>query len=705
MDEKTFIIYELPALQENNFFWRAYKIRKNDKITYEKLLSSFLDDYSKSKKIEVNRENVTFFVISDVFANSFTAITDFGLEVNLSTDSEFYVSFSKEEDHPIYAKPEISDQLMNIGMQFKKEKKYLSALHFFQHVETYGLIEISKICYILHQWEYIKNIIGVALIYSPNDFEIVKFAADYYQQVGNTTKSTEIYKKYKSKAPIFNIIYQRIFLQHEKQRCVDKIVEDALLDANSQNNDCDLLLECAKLLIKNNQLQEACKLCSLNHDFLYNCIEYFCTVPNLPKIYRSFVMDMPLPPYSAALISRKLFKYRENKNALKIAESLFKNNRYNFLCVLIYLDLLLRSYEYDKLVDVITLFFTILPKKMGKYDVEKFAALLQSSSTFRSQTFNPILNPDFEYCEIEFEPDDELDSRLNCKFQGNSRIRHPDLNKIVDELCSQDNMLCFEIIIMIISVFFFVIGDVASYKNIISKFGNLITFDSNTIPHFFYDIQQMYQSANIVKNSAFPLMSNSLNMLVVGDVHSVSCCNTKVIIQNKTYYITSLPIENISIYDLREESKNYRKELFFRFIRKSDQFRKLMIVIGTKDCEKIIPKLFKKMIFSLNPSLAAIKYIVDLYSGILDDISSSFPRKKILVHCALCRFSWAVPIVERFNIELYKKIKGKYSFISPFAARSKDNYFTISGITDGVLDSRYSINLNTSLNKLNVNQS
>ena len=70
-------------------------------------------------------------------------------------------------------------------------------------------------------------------------------------------------------------------------------------------------------------------------------------------------------------------KIRENKNALKIAESLFKNNRYNFLCVLIYLDLLLRSYEFDKLVDVITLFFTILPKKMGKYDVEKFAALLQ----------------------------------------------------------------------------------------------------------------------------------------------------------------------------------------------------------------------------------------------------------------------------------------------------------------------------------------
>lgn len=699
MDFATIFVYEIPS-DDGKYFWISYKYRQSEKVTCYELISSFVNDFNHAKNKKVELKSVSLFALSERYANSYIIIQNFDSEISSFKNNEFCVACAPTSEEPIYAKQEIIDMMMDNGFYFSKKKEYYSAIHFFQHVEIHGLIEITKICYILQQTEYLKKIINSALSKAPNDYELIKMAGDFYEQIGDTSKSLCLYKKHRSKYPIFNVIFHRITLNNEKQPHVDDVISDALFDIKTSNNDVDLLFECVKLRIKNNQLQEACKLCLLNHDLLLKCIEYFTTVPGLPKIYRRFICEQNLPPVAVALIARRLFKFCEVRNALKIAESLFQNNRYNFFCVLTYMHLLFKSYEYERLVDVITLFFTILPKKLGKFDVEKIADCLQNSSTFRKKTFSPYFSPDFEYCEFDFEKEDEINLRLNSKLQGNSRIKHVDLNKIVDELGHEENIKCFEIIIMLICVFFFLIGDIATFKNFISSFGNLITFDSNTIPFIFYDIQQLYQSAVNVKNSAFPLMSSSLNMLAVGDVHSISSCNSKVFIQNQGYYITSLPVTNLSIYDLRLDSKNYRKEIFFRFIRKAEQFQRILIVLGTKDCERVIPKLCQEMVFSINPTLAAIQQIVDIYSEILSSIESSLPSTSITVHCALARFSWSIPIVERFNIELFKKIRGRFPFISPFPARSVESFFNVLGYNDTLPDAKYPINLNATLNKI-----
>lgn len=699
MDTQTFFVFEFPMAEEDKF-WIAYKCRQSDKITGNVLIRTFLRDYIRAKRKKIDLKSVSLFALSEKYSNNFIIIQNLDTDIRTLKNTEFCVTFSPIPEEPIYAKKEIVSKMMDNGFYFYRQKKYYSSIHFFQHIETYGLIEITRICYHLQQSEYLKKIMEAALAKHPNDYELIKMAGDFYEQIGETNRSLKLYKKYRLNFPIFNVIYHRISLLREKQRYVDDIINDALLDIKTQNYDLDLLFECAKLRIKNNQLQEACKLCLLNHDFLLKCIEYFTTVPNLPKIYRHFVCEQNLPPVATANIAQKLFKFCEVKNSLKLAEFLFQNNRYNFFCVLVYMDLLLKSYEYERLVDVITLFFTILPKKLGKFDVEKIADNLQNTSTFRKKTFSPYFSPDFEYCEFDFEKEDEINLRLNSKIQGNTGIKHIDLNKIVDELCNEENIKCFEIIIMVICVFFFLIGDIATFKNFVSSYGAFVTFDSNSIPFMFYEVQQLYQSAVNIKNSAFPLMSSSLNMLAVGDVHSISSCNTKVFIQNQGYYITSLPVTNLSIYDLRMDSRNYRKEMFFRFIRKAEQFQRLMIVLGTKDCERVIPKMTQKMVFSMNPTLAAIQKIVDIYVEVLDDIESSLPTTAITVHCALARFSWSIPIVERFNIELFKKIRGKFPFISPFPARSVDNFFNVIGYSDSVPDAKYPINLNAILNKV-----
>ena len=93
-----------------------------------------------------------------------------------------------------------------------------------------------------------------------------------------------------------------------------------------------------------------------------------------------------------------------------------------------------------------------------------------------------------------------------------------------------------------------------------------------------------------------------------------------------------------------------------------------MIMIGTNDCETVIPKLTNKLTFKTLSD--AIDTEVSILLGIIQRIHKLLPKVELFVHTVIPRFKWSAVIANSFNMKLKEKIPSYAVFVNPFKVDS-----------------------------------
>lgn len=686
--DDIFMIYEGSEEITNKNVWFAYQFNKLENLTYNMLVDTFLTDYrlrKPAKKIIMKDIKLSLLTLDDNIPvkNLANKVDPQQRNILITFDSSTIDSID-DLYKPYELDPNTRKSFFEFSNKFFKDKKFISSFRFSRLIQTYGAIQQTKLYYKLKKWEFFKKNVDQALLNFPNDYSLLKMSTDFFERTDNISKSLSLYKNNSFQYPIFKVAYYRSLLSRENQPQVETIVNETLGHLHSQKFDMDLLFECARIYIKNNEFEKAVNLCFLNQEFLLKSVTYFCSVPTLPKTFRKVLITKNLSPQFVSIIAFKMFEYNEISNSLKLLESLFKNNKNSIYIALSYMFLLFKSYNYDNLIDTIVEFFTVMPKYVGKYPCHIFFAFLQTSSAFRSRIFSPQNNPDADLSDYDY----------------SEMMDNTPLDESI-QWTTEENYY-FQLMLMLIVVFHVVIGDKQWFKSFYNRIGSSIVVDKKSAPMFHY-IEELYQSSVYVQSSMQPLAPTDNSFLAIGDVHAISTCNIRVTIANQQFRITSLPIENLSIYDLISTKKNANKEMFYKFLVKAEQFRILMLVIGTYDCEKIIPKMASKNIDSKQPATDAISDLVNYYMILLTETRRKLPRFiPIIVHGAIPRFNWSIPIVERFNGELKNMLKRDFLFISPFQSQSTDGYFTTFGLKDNLPDARYPLTISSIMKKIDL---
>ncbi|OHT11618.1 hypothetical protein TRFO_18879 [Tritrichomonas foetus] len=636
------------------FCWKAYKVNVKDKVTYSQLLKLFIEEYQKERKVEVDIKSIRVAVLGCI---TFKEINVKNLDSEISSEREFAVLFESlsPEDKRVFCRRGVSHDFLNLGLYFSQKKLYRCARKFLTISGIFGLKELIKFFSQLRDHNNIQRCLEKVRYYYPNDLEIEKIAAECYENSGEKEKALQIYSDNKDKLPIFNVAYERLKLTSKAKYSVDNIVHNAIDTTPIMSR--ELLFECALLYIRNKQYKEAIDLALQSIDLFSDFIRNFCLIPNVSKNIVNALTNSSLPPMYVASLALKIHKHGFAPHARKIAKHLFETFKNNFFCALIYVSMLFKCYKYEKLVNVVSSFIRSLPGYFYNFDTNLIKKLLESTQLFEGKLLYSESPP---------------------------TIKKEDIN--------EDDKNYFLYMLMIISLVFFLIGDIKFFKNFTRIFENYLLPSSKdyigiaNIPHMFYNIWLMHQSAYKILPNVSNINNSDSNLLVIGDVHAISCCNLRIDIRKKQYHITSLPIENLSIWDLRPESKKSSKVLFYRFVQRANQFPALLLVLGTRDCEIAIPKLCSK---NFSKSQITIPSFVQIYMTVLEEISQFAPDSMIIVHSAFSRYPWSAAIVRLFNEELRKYVKDKYKFVYPFPANTANNFFATPGIENGIPDSRY----------------
>jgi hypothetical protein len=80
-------------------------------------------------------------------------------------------------------------------------------------------------------------------------------------------------------------------------------------------------------------------------------------------------------------------------------------------------------------------------------------------------------------------------------------------------------------------------------------------------------------------------------------------------------------------------------------------------MLGNYDCEFAIPGWIQKFRFPSVP--AAVKYVIDIYFGIIAKVKRRFPDRTVIVHPVVPREMSVAPIVFEFNKTLQQKCTEK----------------------------------------------
>ena len=664
---RTIIVYGLSDFD----LYKIYRMKKTLKVTYEHIKKKFLEDYQEIKKEPI--EDIDKILVHTILFNE-NSSKIINLKDQIQENHiEIFISFDRDLfQHPqLQATEYYSHFFINQALYHINQGNYRAAQLFLFNTSKNGIVEYIRFFYKMKRWETVKNLIIKSKEYSLVFPDINEITGTCLEKIGNEEMALMFYDLNKNNSDISRIKYERLAIKEPNQVYINDLINSVL--SSSETVSPELIKECVLLYIANHQYQEAVELSLTDLKLLNFTIQNSMDNKEYVKSLRLALFNSAYPLKVVFNIAKKMFKYGAMKEATRLAKHLFNKyqNYYSFnssydnlsdntdhiFCSFLYLHFLFRNYKYEKFVEVVTIFLNRLQDKYGKYNVLEIKNMLESTTTFADMTFEKIDNA------------------------------------ISNDKISDEEEICFLYIMMLIYLMFFIIGDI-SFSRKLNEYLDIKYMKENDMPIIFHDIHIMYQaSSNIILHSQI-IDQHDSNILVIGDIHSISCCNIRVEIKQESYQMTALPIEGLSIKELSQNDFKSQKKIFEKIAKNVYQFAYVLLFIGTIDCEQSIPNDFKCSATSLND---CIRSYVDNYINFLSELQKRFPITEFIIHPAIARYPWSSIVTKCFNEKLQQELPSSMVFLNPFPSSNLFN--PTLGVTNGVLDSQYPLRLQQAFKK------
>lgn len=147
-----------------------------------------------------------------------------------------------------------------------------------------------------------------------------------------------------------------------------------------------------------------------------------------------------------------------------------------------------------------------------------------------------------------------------------------------------------------------------------------------------------------------------VGVFIVGDYMAAVWNGATVLAGTEKIPATTHPIMELSIWDVtKDNDKNGGAMAFWDSVACAKHYERLVIMLGTYDCEAVIPKYVTR--YKYATLVAAVAEAVRRFVDIVKMIKQMHPGLSIFVHPAIPRFRHTSPIVWEFNRCLRDKMR------------------------------------------------
>lgn len=699
--------------------WNAFSHPADTPVTYNDALRSFLTILKNEHDIEHEIGEISLKNLLNE-----TDITHFNEIIpNTNPISEFSVHPPNLNTEPYHVTQQYISKFVKMGKMLENQGNYKGAFEFYEVSQLQGIKDLSRMLFETKNWVNLRFYLEILLLFYPNDEEVFRMAAICYERVNEPEKALEIYGKYQGQSDFMKIGFYRLsqIISHDKSSCIlaiNKIITNPdIYDPYMLEQVIRLSLHFKKIEFGLNCCFRNAKTIKLLSLFTKNAVFYEKVVDFTTKYlstdYRAAIRTIFI-----------LYKHGDRNIATDIANSIRPRKKGGYMQMQRFypiMFLLFTDFRYEEMVARFSKFFSILAtfsnqetysfenpqlkapsKKYEDFTFLKLVQRLQKLPQFKHQINLNIEIP--ENCDsksfqrlVRLIESDFFDYEANPEFQGVNEHFCEDFEK----LNKYDEKVAFYSIMILLCAYLFVEGHLKDCQELIVhlelmiKLFLLSTEQAHHQPKFDDEIIQLFVSIqrSLISRVSPRFSESTGKFYVVGDEFVNLLAYEKF--SRGTIVNQFLPrsIPGLTLYDLRHleiftHGKNksipspsvayipklhWRKMAFYDLLEHILQMDSLtipgiMFMIGTNDCEQIIPKYTNNLVFK--SVVEAIEEEITIFLEIINKVHSSIPRVELFVHSVIPRFKWSATIANLFNQKLKEKLPDYVCFVNPFNVAS-----------------------------------
>lgn len=709
--------------------WLAFRHPNNISVTYEQVLITFLNSLSSNFNLTYQTDDViytnlnTMEIVRDLSAKipSMYNLVDFHIQ-----PINYKVNDSREQSQLI---PPYCYKFVNEGKLLEQQGHYHGAFAFYEVVILHGIRDLSRMLFKTKNWNSLRVYLDHLLCFYPDDENIFRIAAICYERLGDSRKAFEIYNKYQNSSSFMKIGNYRLSpgLKHDKsnfiltvtraltgQDAYDPLLLEQIIRLSFHFKKIDFGIDCC---FRNAKTIKFLSLFTKNATYYERVVQKATQV--LSEDYRAAIHTTQI-----------LFKNGEKLVAIDIARAFRpKKKGGHMMMARLYtlMHLLFLDYRFEEMITRFSNFFSILslfsnvqtsPSNLNLYSGKNKSNNNEINSNFNINETLQLLStiPQFSDKIIFYNKPNDISGsqyfkRLIQSIENNNYFEEEeetetefnDLRNNSSQYDYIDEKKYFLSIIILICGFLFYEGYLDECRvllrkvefqiNLLSSFSaeRKIEFDDSLV-RLFTTIRWPFHHFNVLYNSP-----SSGRVFILGDEFANILGYQKFGRNTIVNQIVPRSIPGLTLWELKpsriayNNSNNLTKGKFYDpsigYIKKFTgnrltffdlidslvqnydlSYTGIMIMIGTNDCETVIPKLTKKLTFK---SLAeAIDTEVSILLGIVQKIHKMLPKVEIFVHTVMPRFNWSAVIANSFNMKLQEKIPSYAVFVNPFKVDS-----------------------------------
>lgn len=499
--------------------------------------------------------------------------------------------------------------LVEIGKKLFDEKKYKAAVSVFQLTGRYGLPYILKVLAKAQSWQVIAST-GVTLIREfRTDVELMEIFAESFENIGRRDYAFVCYHE-----------VLRIRENAKTLACLAKLISEKRMKFLDQaaaldDKEPEVVIQLAKIAFSNRNYTSVLELV-MREPSTYKLLAQFCHMDcDFSDALMDFMSAQILGVDTCLSFADVLYKHGAVYEALGITKRAVDVSKMDFVVVLRYLYYLTEQHLSMRIFEIVPGLFRHLHfRTLGKF---RMSACLEK--------FVGFVYDDAEMKEYVSTLKGEVNPRNNVYLEQSPEI--------------------VVAIAMLLLITFAIDG----------YYEDFITFDTNFTKYYdslrreevtdqTLELYLLYQGAALYTQQIRPC---STPILALGDQMAAAWGGALVHVENR-WSVFSHPIHSLSILKLGMDPNISGKTVaFWDAISTLTRYDGLVLMLGTYDCEMIIPKYVNKLKY--NSVERAVVDVVSVYCRVVDQIKKRYPATPIFVHPAIPRRQYLAPIVHEFN--------------------------------------------------------
>lgn len=600
MNHQFFIFYEGATN-----WWSCINV-VNSQVKYVDLINYFLEKLKENKNelITIDKLNVTIMTAQE---NKIVLNLDDNIPIQRGIATEILLTLKQNirQNKKIATIQQYPLQIIEEGKKFLEKKDYKSAMEFFIAADVFGSLDLIRILYKLEQWTQIESYFPRLLVIFSGYPEVYMIYGACLEHYNMLLKALHQYRRALSFAenPEINAAIARIhFLKGDITTA--KLIIDDIIDNNDYN---PVILKVAIEIAITLEDYETAIQYSLRHPKCYKLLADICCLSKGSITFCENLKNYHFTPEGLCKVSSILYKNGCSDVAIKmlISKEAGSDKDIYILSYLLWFLLLERNF---------TLFINCL---------QAYCAL----NPFKSLG-NILIS--------------EIDSMLRSIKDENSHSYYK--NSFIDTKIESSDIDCF--FLSIIYIFF-------TQQFFLPEARALYQAAAYNIHHCrlvkeFYDayrvISKIYDSKIPLEMCEHACLKYSIP--IVGDEFSFMCGRDATLIFTEFFYFRSLFIPALSITDILDPMKTAKQKFLVNLESVADQ-RNIVVVLGTIDCEEVLPKLWRRC--GISSIQEYLHNLVDGYVSILRAYIERHNNVNIYVHPAFIRSTISEPICTHFN--------------------------------------------------------